>query len=282
MAFSHRCFNRHAATVQSTVKWLYETGFQNSDQYTFLYIGAGVGSSMVPIIKSFPLANYHLYDPADTFSPELRELAEEMPNVHLVPLIFDDAEANNYVDEAHLWSYDDVRRDLIQGDVEYNSRIIHEDNTNSRRWAVIMQPEQTCLKFTTPYVQSSYGRLNNGNYIYNVGQYKYQVCARRKGTELRLWIARNELGLDQDIKITDYEGTLYWYNMRVRTSLIRNKLSNLATAYFRCRCHDCVKIFDTLELIPKEYRRDHLYYLIDEFNRSFRYDYNLNFNPLKK
>lgn len=280
---------RHIGRIklwEMTTNWLMSNDFPNNNNQRLIYIGAGMATSIIELVKSYPNVTYDLWDPLDTFSYELRRMAQNGYDINFYPCIYPQSFGNGFgapteADYSNLgqtkWYLNDVRRDLInkddQASIDYDSRIIDEDLINQADWGANMGADYGCLKFTLPYAQSSLARRLDWKYQSIEGDLHFQTCLSQKGTETRMWCTGPQFNTIEEYDIKDYEGALYYYNSKIRCRVFSNKCSETALSHFKCSCHDCCKLISTLYKLPSGDRKNHLLWIKKEMNKSLRVDH---------
>lgn len=189
-----------------------------------VYAGAAPGSHLVLLAKLFPRVVFHLYDPKHfTISPSNQLIIHRE--------LFTDLSAQELARSLDRCLFiSDVRR-IVKTNPLARQELIIEDLRAQERWAKILQPDASLLKFVMPYpIPGIPDTIKTFD-----GVVLTQPWAGPTSSETRLVVTN--LGSTREYNVIQYEEVLHYYNVHTRSSVF--KTIDGITGDDGCHCHDC-------------------------------------------
>jgi hypothetical protein len=104
-------------------------------------------------------------------------------------------------------------------DIEHD-RSIWTNMQQQQRWMEIMRPAISLLKFRLPWGNVE-GIVENGEVEYNTGELTFQPFMTQRGTEAKLMVKREEIGVKKRYNIVHYEEVFSFHNYLRSTAAYR-------------------------------------------------------------
>lgn len=211
--------------------------------YVLVYVGSSPGYHIPVLVESLrnEITHCYCYDRAptplesnDRFTvkrrffgdDDARELAAAHTDIVFISDIRNDDEETvrqKILREATPEKATSYKRDprLLTKDVATETdRSIWTNMQQQQRWMEIMQPAMSLLKFRLPWSNIA-GIVDNGEVEYNTGELTFQPFMTQRGTEAKLMVKREEIGIKKRYNIVHYEEAFSLHNYRRSTAAYR-------------------------------------------------------------
>jgi len=193
------------------VELLFLTRYWNKETVPspiMVYAGAAPGKHIYFLANCFPAFTFHLYDPA-----EFQIVSTQRVICHRE--FFTDDTAKLWSGRSDIFFVSDVRMSNYETRTPLeNEKNIWEEMEAQRRWAEIISPISSLLKFRLPYAGFNLPFVKEGKVEYLDGDVYFQPWSPQTTTETRL--VPNGKVKNWDIK--KYESQLFHHNVVVRES----------------------------------------------------------------
>ena len=178
---------------------------------TIIYVGAAPGHHILFLAELFPKFSWYLYDPA-------KFRISETPKIKIFQQLFTDETAKYWSDKVKI-SKNKVFliSDIRSGDPKLGSKrfekAVAQDMKLQMNWHLIVDPEQSLLKFRLPYPTET---LKTSKYL--SGTVYKQCWAPQTSSETRLVPIRDSKGnwITKDWDLILYEEQLFHFNTKIR------------------------------------------------------------------
>ncbi len=175
-----------------------------------IYAGAASGRHIIELARMFPGVELHLYDLVN-FCPELMGVVlRTTAKIYIHKQYFTDDDAHEWVkvaDGRPLILISDIRSlDISEGSIIEQMQVVETNQAMQEKWATIMRPALSMLKFRLPW--------NDGSSIRPVKNIYFQLYPGNSSTETRL-----VFGPDAEEKMFShrvYEQQMCYFNRKLR------------------------------------------------------------------
>lgn len=236
----------------STFQFLLEYSQPNRTTH-IVYPGSAPGSNIDLLTKLFPNTLWYLFDPRD-FDKRLKS------NKHVKEIkndLFRNEDAirlSEDLKDEHVLLISDIRNctDMIDERKEF---FVFDNQELQRAWVELLKPSYAQLKFRMPRLDEI---VKSNKYNYLDGKIYLQMFPRIDSAETRLVVNGRDIHY-KDYNVRMYEGAMYYYNRKLRTSWYECKNHDKRFDH----CHDCIKTLKLLDKYKDLYITDSLEVLVD-------------------